>query len=37
MILYYQIDCTLGPVDEGAAYLHVAFRRENPTVQKRTS
>jgi hypothetical protein len=29
--LYYQIDYTLGPVDP--SYLHVTFRRDNPTVQ----
>ena len=30
--LYYQIDYTLGPVDQ--SYLHVSFRRENPTAQR---
>lgn len=45
LLLYYQIDYTLDAVDarnaRGAAprrepsYLHVAYRRENPTVQKR--
>ena len=35
IILYYQVDCTLGPLDDGAGYLHVGFRRQNPTVQKR--
>ncbi len=35
IILYYQVDYTLSPLDEGAGYLHVGFRRENPTVQKR--
>ena len=35
IILYYQVDYTLGPLDEGAGYLHVGFRRQNPTVQKR--
>jgi Protein of unknown function (DUF2961) len=35
IILYYQVDFTLGPLDDGAGYLHVGFRRENPTVQKR--
>ncbi len=34
IILYYQVDLTLGPVDDGAGYLHVGFRRQNPTVQK---
>lgn len=34
--LYYQIDYTLQPeLPEELGYLHVAFRRENPTVQKR--
>jgi hypothetical protein len=34
--LYYQVDYTLQPdVPEDLGYLHVAFRRENPTVQKR--
>lgn len=33
MDLYYQIDYTLQRhLDEGAGYLHVAFRRQNPTV-----
>ncbi len=36
VILYYQIDYTLEPrFTEGRGYLHVAFRRENPTVQRR--
>ena len=35
IILYYQVDYTLGPLDDGAGYLHVGFRRQNPTVQKR--
>ncbi|MGO9559597.1 MAG: glycoside hydrolase family 172 protein [Acidimicrobiales bacterium] len=35
MDLYYQIDFTLQPrLDEGAGYLHVAFRRQNPTTQQ---
>jgi len=34
MDLYYQIDYTLQPVDE-PSYLHVAWRRENPTTMKR--
>ena len=34
--LYYQVDYTLQPeVPAELGYLHVAFRRENPTVQKR--
>jgi hypothetical protein len=34
-LLYYQIDYTLEPeIEEGAGYLHVAFRRENPTTLK---
>jgi len=33
---FYQVDYTLEPsLPEGAGYLHVAFRRENPTVLKR--
>lgn len=36
MDVYYQIDYTLERrVAETAGYLHVAFRRENPTVQQR--
>ena len=36
MVLYYQVDFTLGEVgDTRSGYLHAAFRRENPTVQKR--
>jgi hypothetical protein len=31
--LYFQIDYTLQPVDP--SYLHVSFRRENPTTMKR--
>ena len=35
-MLYYQVDYTLQPeVPAELGYLHVAFRRENPTVQKR--
>ena len=34
--LYYQVDYTLQPeLPAELGYLHVAFRRENPTVQKR--
>jgi hypothetical protein len=34
--LYYQVDYTLEPeLPASSGYLHVAFRRENPTVQKR--
>jgi D-arabinan exo alpha-(1,3)/(1,5)-arabinofuranosidase (non-reducing end) len=33
MDLYYQLDHTLEPVDP--SYLHVSFRRENPTTMKR--
>ena len=34
--LYYQVDYTLQPeVPAELGYLHVAFRRENPTVQRR--
>jgi hypothetical protein len=32
--LYYQIDYTLQSIDE-PSYLHVAWRRENPTTMKR--
>jgi hypothetical protein len=35
-VVYYQIDYTLQPsLPEGLGYLHVSFRRENPTVQRR--
>ena len=33
--LFYQVDYTLGPLDEDAGYLHASFRRENPTVMQR--
>ncbi len=33
MDLYYQLDYTLGPVEP--SYLHVTFRRENPTTIRR--
>lgn len=34
-ILYYQIDYTLEAARaEGSSYLHVTFRRDNPTVQQ---
>jgi hypothetical protein len=33
--LFFQIDYTLEPLDDEVGYLHVAFRRENPTVLKR--
>jgi hypothetical protein len=34
--LYYQVDYTLQPeLPPDLGYLHVAFRRENPTVQQR--
>ena len=32
---YYQVDYTLEALEEDAGYLHVSFRRENPTVLKR--
>jgi D-arabinan exo alpha-(1,3)/(1,5)-arabinofuranosidase (non-reducing end) len=36
MDLYYQIDYTLQPrLPDHTGYLHVTFRRENPTVQQR--
>jgi hypothetical protein len=36
MVLYYQIDYTLEPPrGDETSYLHVAFRRENPTAQRR--
>lgn len=31
MVLYYQVDYTLTPVPDDAAYLHAQFRRSNPT------
>jgi hypothetical protein len=35
-LLYYQIDYTLQrELDESAGFLHVMFRRENPTLQRR--
>ena len=34
--LYFQVDVTLhAELDDELGYLHVAFRRENPTVQRR--
>ena len=30
--LYYQLDLTLGPVDDAEGVLHASFRRENPTT-----
>ncbi|MFN0095053.1 MAG: glycoside hydrolase family 172 protein [Dehalococcoidia bacterium] len=33
--LYFQVDYTLGPVAPESGYLHVSFRRENPTVMGR--
>lgn len=33
-ILYYQIDVLMGPVVDGAGYLHAVFSRENPTTSK---
>jgi D-arabinan exo alpha-(1,3)/(1,5)-arabinofuranosidase (non-reducing end) len=35
VMLYYQIDYTLGPVADDAGVLHVTFRRENPTTMRR--
>jgi hypothetical protein len=35
VMLYYQVDYTLGPVASDAGMLHVAFRRENPTTMRR--
>jgi Protein of unknown function (DUF2961) len=32
---FYQIDYTLGDVPADAGYLHVSFRRENPTTERR--
>jgi hypothetical protein len=32
---YYQIDYTQGKLDPSDGYLHVSFRRENPTTLKR--
>jgi hypothetical protein len=34
MTIYYQIDYTLAPVSEDAAYLHAQFRREDPLKTK---
>ena len=34
MILYYQIDYSLGAVDANAAYFHAQFRRVNPLPYK---
>jgi hypothetical protein len=33
--LYYQVDYTLGPQPADTGYLHVTFRRENPTKPRR--
>lgn len=34
-LLYYQIDCTMQPrLPDGTGFLHVAFRRQNPTVMR---
>jgi hypothetical protein len=33
--LYYQIDYTLQLIEDDAGYLHVGFRRENPTTLQR--
>jgi len=35
VVLYYQVDALLGSRDTDMGFLHVAFRRENPTVQQR--
>ena len=35
MLLYSQLDVTLGPVTDDAGSLHVSFRRENPTTMHR--
>jgi hypothetical protein len=35
VMLYYQLDYTLGAVPDDAGMLHVAFRRENPTELRR--
>jgi hypothetical protein len=34
-ILYYQADALLGPIPDDTGILHVAFRRENPTIEGR--
>ncbi len=34
MVLYYQINYSLGSVDENAAYFHAQFRRVNPLPYK---
>ena len=35
MELYFQIDLTLEPLPERAGFLHVTYRRENPTTMRR--
>jgi hypothetical protein len=36
MLLYYQFDYTLEPaIDDGDGFLHIGFRRENPTMLRR--
>lgn len=35
ILLFYQVDYTLQPVSQAGGYLHVTFRRENPTVMRR--
>lgn len=35
IVLFYQVDYTLQPIPADAGYLHVTFRRENPTVMRR--
>jgi hypothetical protein len=35
LALYYQVDYTLEEFDHDGGYLHVPFRRENPTTLKR--
>jgi hypothetical protein len=35
ILLYFQVDYTLGAVPDDASLLHVSFRRENPTTMKR--
>lgn len=35
VVLYYQLDLTLGPVPDDAGMLHATFRRENPTTMGR--
>lgn len=35
ILLFYQLDLTLGEIGAEAGYLHASFRRENPTTLRR--